>query len=337
MTDTSLTDEQEFILCYDLGGTFLRCAVFDRLSNELIAQQERLIPNYLILSQKIAKDILNQVIKECESVAKELIGDLHPKIIVIGYPGPITPNGIALRSPTILNKKIDEPFNITKAFSAIFPDTIIYVVNDLVCSGYFFVKQGYQDFCILTVGSGIGNKVFINKKPVLGTKGRGGEIGHLKVLDLDELPFEFSCIDIGDISSGRGTSLLAIAWAKERPEDFNESSMKIDEFQILSNDIGFALAKAYREKDKLALKIVTIACKPLSYGIASIHQAIGIEKFFIIGGFSKALGEGYRKTLIDLVSDMTWDLNQDWDSMIELGSLEKEEGLLGSIEFLKFI
>jgi C7-cyclitol 7-kinase len=45
--------------------------------------------------------------------------------------------------------------------------------------------------------------------------------------------------------------------------------------------------------------------------LATIHVALGIERFVIIGGFALALGEGYRRQLVRAAQDSYWRLGQN--------------------------
>lgn len=324
---------ERLMLCYDIGGTHLRGAVYDEAAGMLVDPCARATPNYLSQPDANAEGIFGQVVRECVGLGKELLAGRQPHAIVVGYPGPVTDQGVALRSPTILGPDLDGPLNVAASLRKVWPDAAVHVVNDLTCSGFFFVEQGYQDFCVITVGSGIGNKVFVNGEPIVGPTGRGGEIGHLKAFGSNSLPFPYQWTEIGEMSSGRGTACLARAWADARPQDFDESTLRVDEFRSPSDDVNGLIAQSFRNGDELASRIVSAACHPLAFGVASIHQAIGTETFLIVGGFAKALGERYRELLVRAVSGMVWNLGQDWNSMIQLGKTSEEEGLLGAARY----
>ena len=101
--------------------------------------------------------------------------------IIVGYPGPVSGFGVAVRSPTILGPNSTYRVDVAAMLSKLWPDAAIRVLNDLTCAGYSFVRAGQRNFCVLTVGSGIGNKIFLDGRPYVGDHGFGGEIGHVKV------------------------------------------------------------------------------------------------------------------------------------------------------------
>jgi predicted NBD/HSP70 family sugar kinase len=207
---------------------------------------------------------------------------------------------------------------------------VIRVLNDLTCAGYSFVRAGQRNFCVLTVGSGIGNKIFLDGSPCVGDHGFGGEIGHVKVFPRQGTPVADLRADLGEIASGRGTVWLAKLWAQRRPEDFCDSALA-----CLSPDSAdwvwsVHLVAAFRRSDKLATAIVEAAAQPLAAALAHIHLGCGLQRFFITGGFASALGEQYRRMLVRLLRECAWDLGQDWDSMIVLSEAQREPGLLGA-------
>ena len=67
-----------------------------------------------------------------------------------------------------------------------------------------------SNIAIVTVGSGVGHKVFLQGLPVAGVNGRGGEIGHLRV-DWAADAIRCDCGGsghVGGLASGR-TSICA--------------------------------------------------------------------------------------------------------------------------------
>ena len=73
-----------------------------------------------------------------------------------------------------------------------------------------------------------------------------------------------------------------------------------------------------------------LCAPPLALAIGAMHLGIGIDKFLIVGGFAKALGEEYRTALVEMCHELTWEAGQKWDDMIELGREGIDEGVLGA-------
>ena len=90
------------------------------------------------------------------------------------------------------------------------------------------------------------------------------------------------------------------------------------------------LVAAFRRSEKLARAIVETAAQPLATALAHLHLGCGLERFFVTGGFASALGEEYRRMLVRMLRECTWELGQDWDSMVVLSEAHREHGLLGA-------
>src|SRR5438132_123971 len=75
------------------------------------------------------------------------------------------------------------------------------------------------------------------------------------------------------------------------------------------------------------------AARPLGQALASLHLGVGVERFVVIGGFALALGERYRQELVDAMAASAWNLDTDWNAMLELGINDDDAGLLGAGRF----
>jgi len=151
------------IIAVDLGGTNLRVA--------------------LVQNNKILKYIKKATPKEKNSLIKEMedsISKLITKDVVgigVGSPGPLE-NGIIKNPPNIPLHN----FNLKKHLEKRFKKKVV-VENDAHCVAIAESRLGCRknNFIILTLGTGIGGGIIINKQLYLG-KSCGGELGHI-VLD----------------------------------------------------------------------------------------------------------------------------------------------------------
>ncbi|MGI9205028.1 MAG: ROK family protein [Woeseiaceae bacterium] len=317
-------------LVFDIGGTTIRAGVLDRSTGFLDTANRGATPNFQTHSELGASALLDRVIDKVAELASNLLGHDVPSVVVAGYPGPVSPSGVAWRSPTILGPVLDCESDVKARLQERWPSARISVLNDLSCAGYAYVAQGHRDFCVITVGSGIGNKVFLNGRPVIGKNGRGGEIGHLQVFPGQRAPRPAARDELGNIASGRGNIKLCRQFVDEYSEEKSISTLLPASGGELSPNDGIQLARAFRMRDELAIRVVETACFPLAQSIATIHLATGLESFFIVGGFAKALGQEYLKILIRYARKLTWDLGQDWEQMISMGDEAVEEVLVGA-------
>jgi glucokinase len=187
------------------------------------------------------------------------------------------------------------------------------------------------DFCIVTVSSGIGNKVFIQGRPLVGKSGLGGEIGHLRVDFSPDAP-QCDCGGIGHlgaIASGRGALKIGRRMADADPGEFSASLLgqRVQRPDKLTNE---AIVAAFQSGDPWTAQLIQKVATPLGRTLATIHQGIGIMRFVIVGGFALALGEGYRTELVRSAAECSWSRHQNWDRMIVLGHPDNHSGLIGA-------
>jgi C7-cyclitol 7-kinase len=67
--------------------------------------------------------------------------------------------------------------------------------------------------------------------------------------------------------------------------------------------------------------------RPLGQALAAIHLDSGIEAVVLVGGFATALGEPYRRLVVDAAADACWNVGQDWNAIVRLG--DADAGLRG--------
>jgi predicted NBD/HSP70 family sugar kinase len=317
-------------LVLDVGGTVVRVARFDPETGGPGHVRRAATPNYLAYPTMPAERIIEIL---GEGIAREITAALEgepPDSIIVGYPGPVTRSGVAIRSPTILGPDSTVSVNVAAMLSERWPDAAIRVLNDLTCAGYAFVRTGCQSFCVLTVGSGIGNKIFLDGSPWTGKQGFGGEIGHVKVSPQAGTPVADMRADLGSIASGRGTVWVAKHWARRCPEDFRDSALAGLAMEASEQVWSEHLVAAFNGGDAYARRVVEAAAQPLAAALAHVHLALGIEQFFVTGGFAHALGEEYRRMLVSLLRESAWDVGQDWDSMVVVSDAQCEDGLMGA-------
>jgi glucokinase len=314
----------------DIGGTTTRVARLDPATGEHEGVRRAPTPNYVTHAGTPPDRIVEILARSIEREVTAALEGEPADCIIVGYPGPVSGFGVAVRSPTILGPDSVYPVNVAAMVSELWPHATIHVLNDLTCAGYSFVRAGQRNFCVLTVGSGIGNKIFLDGSPSVGEHGFGGEIGHVKVSPMHGTPVADLRADLGEIASGRGTVWLAKLWAQRRPEDLCDSAMaclRPDSADWLWSE---QLVAAFRRSDRLACEIVETAAQPLAAALAHIHLGCGLVRFFVTGGFASALGEEYRRLLVRMLRECAWELGQDWDSMVVLSEAQHEHGLLGA-------
>ncbi len=320
------------VLVFDIGGTRLRAALYRPQEDRLTDSLRVATPDHRDAGEAGFEKMWGAVCAAMRELGDALLRGVSPEAVCVAFAGPVDRAGRLLAAPTVWGKSQGDPFPILESLSAVWPGCTVRVVNDVTAAGYRYAAPDLQDFCLVTVSSGIGNKVFLRGSPVTGPRGRGGEIGHLCV-DYSDNALRCDCSmsgHLGAVASGRGALTLALSLAREAPQDFAHSSLARGCEPDRPAFDAEALAAAFRAGDAWAARVIDRAAAYLGYGLAAIHTAIGIERFILIGGFAFGLGEPYRKRVADAAARSCWDLGEHWDSMLTLGIDDDDSGLLGA-------
>jgi glucokinase len=315
------------VLVVEVGGTSVRAARFDPARQALEGRRTAPTPNHLDGERPALQ---KAVLDAMRSLATQVLDGDDPAVVAVAYPGPLDPMGRVLAAPTVLGAGTAEPFALQAACETMWPSATVHTMNDLTAAGYRHVAAGLRDFAVVTVGSGIGHKVFLDGLPRVGPSGRGGEIGHLR-LDLSPGAPLCECGGrghLGALASGRGTVAGVRRRAAADPGGYAASVLA----EAVSDPGGIdgpAVAAAYRAGDGFTVAAVGDAVRYLGQGLAAIHVDTGVECIVLVGGFATALGESYRRLVAEAAAGACWDIGQDWDAIVRLGDEGDASGLLG--------
>jgi glucokinase len=319
-------------LVFDLGGTTLRAGVYEPASDSLSRVARRPTPGFTGHVRESPATIYARVIAAMHELARGVLPEARPAVVSVAFPGPLDPRGNALAAPTVFGGMLRERLPVRDDLARTWPDARVLVMNDLTAAGYRYLRASDDDLCVVTVSSGIGHKVFVAGKPLIGPQGRGGEIGHLRV-DFSPAAPVCDCGSPGHLAalaSARGAQALARSRAAREPAAFRRS--------MLAGCVGddpdaldtHTLVAAFHAGDAWASALIRDVARPLGRALAALHVGVGVERFVVIGGFALALGGRYRDELVGAMAASTWDLGTDWDAMVELGVNDDDAGLLGA-------
>jgi predicted NBD/HSP70 family sugar kinase len=298
---------QDDVLVYEIGGSTMRAARYDPGSGALAGQIRRTTPSYQTMPQAGAAEILAAVF---EAMAAMAAGSGPAAAIAVGWPGPVSPGGIAHASPTILGGRLDRPCDVGRAIAARSGGCRVHVANELTATAWRYAARIGGDFCLVNLGSGVG----------------GGELGHFTVDPAADAPI-CECGGRGHlagIASGRGAMRHCRRMAAADPQGFATSAM------LGSTIESAAIARAFHAGDAWTAARIEETAAPLARALAGLHAAIGIERFVLIGGWARALGDRFQAMLVRLAREACWALGQDWASMIEPGHDDDDDGLIGA-------
>jgi predicted NBD/HSP70 family sugar kinase len=305
-------------LVFDIGGTRTRVGLYDSRHSKIIRSASAATPNHLDLPELSFEGLRDGLLSLMRRLGDELVEQPAVREVDVAFAGPIDPAGNVLAAPTLWGARLTSPYPLGQDIARCWPNARVRILNDVTAAGYRYLRSSGDDFCIVTVSSGIGNKVFANGRPLVGRNGLGGELGHLRVDDSEGAPI-CECGGrghLGAVSSGR--AVLAYA-RKHAPQGSCIEG-------LTSGD----LVAAFRREEPWAMRIVERGAGPLGWALAAMHLGLGIERFVLVGGFALALGDVYRQLVAGAANARCWDAPGGWDSRVELGVNDDLSGLIGA-------
>ena len=155
----------------DIGGTNVKFGVIDESYN--------IIKKYSIPTdaERDADEVSGDIIRK----ALEIVAEYPVELVGIGCPGRIDmETGVCISAGNLpfknypLRQTVEDALGIRTRLG-----------NDARCAvfGELYAGAGREcdNFVIITLGTGVGGGIVINKKPYLGRAGGAGEIGHIMV------------------------------------------------------------------------------------------------------------------------------------------------------------
>lgn len=262
----------------DLGGTTVKIGLFSP-EGEVIEKWEiptRKDNNGSNILPDIADAVLSKL-KERQIAKEEVIG------VGIGVPGPVDDAGVVYKAVNLgwgvmnINDTLGSLLGLpVKAAN----DANVAALGEMWCGG----GKGCKDLVLATLGTGVGGGIIVNEKIVTGSKGAGGEIGHIHIVD-DE-PDACGCGNHGCLEQyASATGIVRLA--KRKLASSNEESVlrAAQEAGALS---AKAVFDAVKDGDKIACEIAEEFGMYLGKGFAMIAGVVNPEVFVLGGGVSKA-------------------------------------------------
>jgi C7-cyclitol 7-kinase len=314
------------VLVLEAGGTTARAAAYDVGTGRLSSVRREPTPGPR--TGESAERHHRRVLGALAELAEQVRPWTSPPAVGVAYAGPLDDRGRVLAAPTVLRDAPGQPFDLRAQCRRLWPGAEVVCMNDLTAAGHAYAATGLRDFAVLTVGSGVGHKVFLDGRPRVG-RGRGGEIGHLRLdFSADAPPCDCGGSGhLGALASGRGTTALVARRARAEPARYAASALAgIDPGSLRGEDV----AAAFRAGDAFARDGVAEGAHYLGVALAALHLDTGVEDVVVIGGFAHGLGEDYRRLLVAAAAASSWSVGQDWDRMVRLGdgTIDPDEAAL---------
>jgi glucokinase len=299
-------------IAIDIGASRMRAASYTYQSTEPIQYNQ-------ISTRSEGIPVEDRLVNLIESVWPE---DYHVQSIAAACPGPMDPkNGIIISPPNIpewryfpLQEFLQTTFSVPVALN-----------NDANLAAYgewfFGSGKGFSDLIYLTISTGIGGGIILDKKLFIGPKGYGAEIGHTTI---DFQGPECSCGQTGHLEAiASGPSI--VRWVKSKLAD--ESLKELFPEGELTAKL---VSDAAENGNELALAAYERAGKYIGLAIANLLHIFNVPLIVIGGGVSRAgdiLFDPIRKSVNDyIISEVYLE-----DLQILPAALGDDSGLMGAL------
>jgi predicted NBD/HSP70 family sugar kinase len=330
---------REVFVVADMGGTWLRSGYVATGSRQVAHRTCEPVQGIASLSREDVSSVQQRVVTQLIAALRRLVKDAPVPVAGVGvaFAGPVDGAGDVSDAPTVWG-----PRGPRLALAALLTRQIgrpVALVNDVAAAGCRYVEQEDEDFCIVTVSSGLGNKVFRNGAPLLHPLGLGGEIGHLRV-DLSSDALRCDCGEPGHlaaIASGRGVLNCVRRAAIRSPGGFDRSLLHEacagDPATLTSEHVAAAIC----HDDPFAVDALHIGLAHLAGVLATICGSIGVRRFVFVGGFARAVGEPYIAHLGDELRRLgCFGIpRNEVAAMLRLGAQDDDDGLVGCARHLE--
>lgn len=302
----------------DLGGT--------NIAIGLVSEDGKIVIHKSIptLSERGIDAICQDMIQLCKAIMKEKglkKEDIHS--IGVGTPGYIdSENGIIIYTNNIDIKN----FEVGRIMKENL-DIPVYVGNDADCAALGEVTSGVAKGCnnaiILTLGTGVGGGLIINRRIFNGSFPGGGELGHQVIIQGGR---RCTCGRDGCLEAYASATGL-IASAKEAALS-NPSSMLN---KLVDGHMSQMNAKipfdAAQQGDAVAQKVIDEYIGYLATGITNLINVFKPEMVVLGGGIAKQ-EEKLIKPLVEAVKKEVYA--GDLQTKIDVALLGNDAGIIGA-------
>lgn len=314
---------RQLIIGIDIGGT--------KVAGGVVTQQGRLVKSSIVptLADQGVKTSFGQVVTLIDNLIAQAGGKEKIGGIGICAPGPLNPRtGVIINAPNLpgwrnipLARMIERRYKIPAK-----------VENDANAAGLaevlFGAAVGYRDIFYVTVSTGIGTGIIINKKIYHGKNGVAGEGGHVTI-DYHS-SYRCGCGTLGCIEAlAAGPAMARRARVRLEQEHTTPSLLR----ELTHGQLGRITPKmiedAARAGDRVAKTIIDETGFYLGVWLAGMITLLDPEAIVIGGGVAR-IGKPLFRKIRETIPRYT--INRRFAAKTPLlpAKLEKNVGIYGA-------
>jgi len=301
----------------DIGGTTVKIGLFTT-EGELLEKWE-----IKTRTENHGEAILPDVAESLQNKMQEKnIRKSEVDGIGIGIPAPVMEDGVVQKTANLgwgYKEVTREMKELTGIPVAAGNDANMAALGEM----WLGAGKGQKNMIMVTLGTGVGGGIIVNGKPLAGSHGAGGEIGHFCVNE--EETETCGCGNTGCLeqyASATGISRLA---RRRLERDDSPSSLRGSEISAK------AVFDALKEGDAVAKEIVEEFGSYLGHALAAIAVITDPSVIVIGGGVSKA-GEILLEYVEKYFHEKVFFANQD--TRFVLAQLGNDAGICGAAKLI---
>lgn len=310
----------------DIGGMTVKLGLVD--GEKIVAKKvvetdsAKLTPEEVIHNIATAAIALlqeNQVgEKECESIGIACPGSVEPKKGTVLYANNIAWENVPLLELFAQYMMQDAQMQIPLAIAN---DADAAALGEVL----YGAAKGKNNAILLTLGTGVGGGVIMDKKIFSGYMAGGCELGHMVIEREGKLCTcgRKGCLEM--YASATALMDLARTAAANQPDSMMNEMCGND----LSKLNGKMIFDAQKQKDTAAMQVVDTYEEDLSIGIANLVNIFRPE-IFILGGGVSAQKEYLTDELQKRVNGLCFDVKYGYVPPIVTSQLGNDAGIIGA-------
>jgi len=310
----------KYYLGIDLGGTNITAGVVDENCNLVFRFSEK-TPQNKPVKETVA--FIANTAKKAIELNSMKISDMEA--IGIAAPGIINPNTSIVVNASNLNWHNVPLFEELKPYF----DIPLYIGNDADCAALGETLAGaakdHNNVIMVTLGTGIGGGIIMDKKIFCGADGMGAEIGHTKLVygGVKCACGQFGCFE------AYGSATALIRQTRQAIAD-NPESMMAKEFAFKQEKIDAKTCFNFAaKKDAAAIEVINSYVSYLAAGISTLVALFRPEVVIIGGGVSNA-GDKLIKPLNKKLCTLTFAAGEIGVPPVIRAALGSNAGIIGA-------
>ncbi len=267
----------------DIGGT-KTAVVVSRKPPEVISRIE-----FATLPEKGPQQAIDQILAGLHQMLVQLtVGSESLRGIGISCGGPLDPHTGVIQAPPNLSTWIDIP--IVEILTREFGRPVL-LENDAnagaLAEHRYGAGQGTRNMVFLTMGTGLGAGIIIDKKLYSGSSEMAGEIGHVRLTRTGPVGYNKAGSVEGWASGGGMAQIARVMLNAARKRGRKSLLLDLPEGHIITaRNVGLAAG----DGDPLARSVVTATGRKLGLALAILVDILNPERI-VIGGLAMRLGD----------------------------------------------